>query len=342
MKRALITGITGQDGSYLAEFLEKKGYEIYGFMRRSSTDPYTRIGPMVDRGAIKIIYGNMRDHDTIRRALDDVRPDEVYNLAAQSHVAVSFVCAEETFDINHWGVKRILGEIYQSHPHTRFYQASTSELFGTTKPPQNENSPFAPVSPYSEAKLRAHNLVKEYRDKGIFASAGILFNHESPRRGKHFVTRKLTDALCKVKLGLQEHVTLGNLEARRDWGYAGDYVEAMWMMLQQPIADDYVIGTGESHSVRDFVEAVAAELDMRISWEGYGLQEVGRDQDGKVVVRVSEQFYRPTEVDYLLADSEKARRILGWYPRVTFQGLVKMMVQADMERIRRGSEDLHG
>ena len=332
MKKALITGLTGQDGSYLAEFLAEKGYEVHGLMRRSSTEPLMRIQPLVTDNKLTLHYGDLRDAEAIHRVIERVSPDEIYNLAAQSDVGISFKCPEESFEINYMGVKRVADAARAHNERIRMYQASTSEMFGSTNPPQNENAPFQPVSPYAEAKLKAHeDIVVGYRNKhGMHISSGILFNHESPKRGKHFVTRKITHSLARVKLGLQPHVTLGNLESKRDWGYAGDYVEAMWLMLQQEKPDDYVIATGESHSVRDFVEAAAHALQMDITWEGEGTNEVGKDTRGNVVVRISEQFYRPAEVDYLLGDATKAKEKLHWTAKTTFADLVKMMVISDL------------
>jgi GDPmannose 4,6-dehydratase len=332
-KRALITGITGQDGSYLAELLLEKGYEVYGFMRRTSTDPFARIEHLYETGKLKLIYGNMRDTPTIVRALEESKPDEIYNLAAQSFVWVSFLCPDETWDVNAKGAERLFEEAFKRNPKVRIYQASTSEMFGSTPPPQNESSPFKPVSPYAESKLKAHDLVSEYRKKGFFAVSGILFNHESPRRGKQFVTRKLTHSLVKVKLGLQETVKMGNLDAKRDWGFAGDYVEVMWKMLQAESPEDYVIATGESHTVREFVEAVCEELGMHIHWHGTGIEETGVDQNGKVIIKISEHYFRPHEVDSLEGDAAKAREKLGWTPKVDFRGLVKMMVASDLKLI---------
>jgi GDPmannose 4,6-dehydratase len=336
-KKALITGITGQDGSYLAELLIDKGYEVHGFMRRTSTDPFVRIEDLYTSGKLHLIYGNMRDTPTIERALDEVRPDEIYNLAAQSHVGVSFLCPDETYDINYKGVERLLAAAFKQNPKVRIYQASTSEMFGDTPPPQNEASPFKPVSPYADSKLKAHELVGEYRKKGFFAVSGILFNHESPRRGKHFVTRKLTHSLVKVKLGLQEVVKLGNLNAKRDWGFAGDYVDAMWLMLQHEAPNDYVIATGEAHTVREFATAVCAELGIQVTWQGSGLNEVGVDEKGKTIIEVKEHYFRPHDVDALRGSSEKARRELGWKPTVSFKELVRMMVAADRELVARES-----
>jgi len=340
-KKALITGITGQDGSYLAEFLLDKGYEVFGFMRRTSTDPFIRIEDLYVKGKVKLIYGNMRDLPTIERALSEANPDEIYNLAAQSHVGVSFECPDETFDINHKGVERLLATAFAQNPNVKVYQASTSEMFGTTLPPQSEVSAFAPVSPYGKAKLEAHRLIGEYRAKGMFAVSGILFNHESPRRGKHFVTRKLTHSLVKVKLGLQDIVRIGNLEAKRDWGFAGDYVEAMWLMMQAAEPGDYVIATGEAHTVRELVEAVCEELGLHIHWQGIGLEERGVDEGGTTIVEVSERHFRPLEVNSLRGDSAKALRELGWRPKVSFRELVKMMVESDFRLIAGGTEHQH-
>lgn len=329
--RALITGITGQDGSYLAEFLVGKGYEVYGLMRRVSTDPLMRLEQLCQTRGIKLLYGNMRDLNTIRNAMAEARPDEVYNLAAQSHVGISFKCPEEAFEVNYYGMGRIVNEAIRANPNVKIYQASTSEMFGETPPPQNELSPFKPVSPYGEAKLKAHDdFVVGYRERhSIFICSGILFNHESPRRGKNFVTRKITISLAKIKLGLQEHFELGNLDAKRDWGYAKDYVEAMWLMLQQNNPQDFVIATGESHTVREFVETAAQALDMKLVWDGSGIFEIASDQNDRVVLSVNREFYRPAEVNYLLGDSTKARSILGWKPQTTFSDLVTMMVKAD-------------
>ncbi len=329
MKKALITGITGQDGSYLAEFLLKKGYEVYGLVRRTSNDPFARF----DYPNIKIhkIDGNLRDLGTVRRAMEEVVPDEIYNLAAQSHVGVSFNCAEETEDINYYGVGRVVNEAIRVNPKVKIYQASTSEMFGSSKPPQNEKTEFNPVSPYADAKRRAHDdFVVNIRDKGYFICSGILFNHESPRRGAQFVTRKITISLAKIKLGLQDCLELGNLDAKRDWGFAGDYVEIMWKMLQQKQPKDYVIATGESHTVRDFVNASAEVLGIKIKWSGKGEKEIGKDEDGKVIVKVNPKFYRPAEVNYLCGDPSKAKKDLNWKPKVTFKELVKMMVEHDL------------
>jgi len=334
-KTALITGITGQDGSYLAEFLVNKGYKVYGLVRRTSNDPLTRIENLCLQNKVTILHGNLRDLNTVRNAMEKARPDEVYNLAAQSHVGISFECPEETEEVDYYGVGRIVNEAIRINPKVKIYQASTSEMFGGAKPPQNENTPFNPLSPYAEAKLRAHeDFVKGYRNKGYFVCSGILFNHESPRRGKNFVTRKITYSLAKIKLGLQDCLELGHLDTKRDWGFAGDYVEAMWLMLQQDRPEDFIIGTGQSHSVREFAEIAATELGIKLHWEGEGINEVGKDENGKVIVKVNEKFYRPTDPFYLLADPSKAIKVLGWKPRVDFRALIKMMVTEDLKALK--------
>lgn len=335
MKKALITGITGQDGSYLAELLLQKGYEVHGLVRRTSNDPMIRLKDSSNK--INIIYGNLRDLATIKKALEVARPDEVYNLAAQSDVGVSFHCPEETMEINYYGLGRLVNEAMKINPKIRIYQASTSEMFGKTNPPQNELTSFQPVSPYGESKLKSHeDFVVGYREKHkLFICSGILFNHESPRRGEHFVTRKITISLAKIKLGLQDYFELGNLEAKRDWGFAGDYVEAMWKMLQQERPDDFVISTGISHTVREFVDAAAKALDMKIILEGKGLNEVAKDENGKIILRINEKYYRPTEVNYLLGDSSKAERMLGWKPKTKFEDLVAIMASTDFEKIKK-------
>jgi len=332
-KRVLITGATGQDGSYLAEFLVNKGYKVFGLVRRSSNDPFVRFNgrPNV-KNRVEFIYGNLRDEASLGRALDRARPDEIYNLAAQTDVGVSFTCPEETMEVNYFGLGRLVNEAMKRNPAIRIFQASTSEMFGKTPPPQSERSPFQPVSPYGESKLKAHeDFVVGYRERhGLYIVSGISFNHESPRRGEHFVTRKIAISLSKVKLGLQDSFALGNLDTKRDWGFAGDYVEAMWLMLQRKKPEDFVIATGVSHTVRDFVEAAGRHLGFDIVWRGRGLKEVGIDKkSGREIVRVDRRFYRPHEVYNLRGDSRKARRLLHWKPRVSFEGLVKMMVDAD-------------
>jgi len=335
-KRALITGITGQDGSYLAEFLLKKDYEVYGLIRRVSTEPLLRIERLVLDKKIKLITGNMRDPATIRTAIAESRPDEIYNLGAQSDVGISFHCEDETWDTNYHGTGRLVLAAMEFNPKVKIYQASTSEMFGTTRPPQNEQSPFQPVSPYAKAKTRAHeDYVVGYREKhGLFICSGILFNHESPRRGKHFVTRKITYSLAKIKLGLQKRLELGNLQSWRDWGFAGDYVEAMWLMLQQNAPEDFVIATGESHMVEEFVEQAGQYIEMPIVWSGAGINKVGYNELDEIIVRVNKDFYRPNEVRHLRGDASKAKEILGWKPRITFKNLVDMMARTDLELVR--------
>ncbi|MBY0539785.1 GDP-mannose 4,6-dehydratase [Patescibacteria group bacterium] len=334
VKRALVTGITGQDGSYLAEFLLSKGYEVHGLVRRSSHDVFGRLVNVKNR--IHIHYGDLRDIALLERVILKANPDEVYNLGAQSHVGISFECPEETYEINYKGMGHLVHVAMRHNPKVRIYQASTSEMFGSTNPPQAETSPMNPVSPYGEAKLKAHeDYVVGYRQKhGLFICSGFLFNHESPRRGEHFVTRKTSLSFAKISLGQRETITLGNLDAKRDWGFAGDYVEMMWLMLQQDTPDDYVIGTGESHSVRELVEVVADAVGLNITWEGEGVKEIGRDQNGVVRVMVDEKFYRPREVNYLLADITKAREKLGWVPKTTFHTLVTSMVRSDIELLQ--------
>ena len=335
-KRALITGMTGQDGSYLAPLLLEKGYEVYGMVRRTSNDPFVRFEDSTHK-KVKILYGNLRDIAALERVVEEANPDEIYNLAAQSDVGISFKCPEETEEINYYGVGRLVNAAVRKNPKVRIYQASTSEMFGKTKPPQNEESAFQPVSPYGEAKLKAHeDFVVGYREKhGLYICSGILFNHESPRRGEHFVTRKITISLAKIKLGLQDSFELGNLDAKRDWGFAGDYVRLMWMMLQQDKPDDYVISTGKSHSVRDFVNAAVKALDMKIVWEGKGLDEVAKDENGKVILKINKEYYRPAEVNYLLGDSTKAKEKLGWKPEISFEELVEMMAKSDLARFKK-------
>jgi len=324
MKKALLTGITGQDGSYLAELLLSKGYEVHGIIRRSSTFNTRRIEHLYNKyihdqpGSFFLHYGDLTSIDTIVDLIYNVKPDEVYNLAAQSHVKVSFEMPEYTGNVTGLGTIRILEAIRKSKIPVRFYQASSSEMFGSSPPPQNEQTPFCPQSPYAAAKLYSYWVTKNYREGyNMFACNGILFNHESPRRGETFVTRKITRAIARILKGQQKVLFLGNLDAKRDWGYAPEYVEAMWLMLQQPNPDDYVIGTGVSYSVRDFVEE---------AFDYAGL-------DWKKYVRVDPKYFRPNEVEYLMADSSKARECLGWFPKVSFRDLIRIMVDADLECI---------
>ena len=372
-QRALITGITGQDGSYLAEFLLEKGFEVHGLIRRSSTFNTERIDhifvdPHDPNAKLFLHYGDLNDGGQLSNLIYNVQPEEIYHLGAQSHVRVSFDMPEFTGDITGLGTTRMLEAIRRSGIKTRFYQASSSEMFGDSPPPQNEETPFKPRSPYGAAKVYAFWIVKNYRDGyGLFAVNGILFNHESPRRGETFVTRKITRAIARMKYGLQDKLYLGNLEAKRDWGYAGDFVEAMWLMLQQDEPDDYVIATGESHSVREFVNLAFQHAGIEIEWKGSGLEEKGIIRSlssgqhpltsninlglqppistcgvpslastlnlGDVLVEIDRRYFRPTEVESLLGDASKAREKLGWEPKVRFKELVRMMVDADIKNL---------
>jgi GDPmannose 4,6-dehydratase len=351
--KVLITGITGQDGSYLAEFLLQKDYEVHGLVRRASTFNTERIehiyqDPHDPDAKLFLHYGDLSDSNQLTNLIYNIQPDEIYHLGAQSHVRVSFDMPEYTGDIVGLGTTRILEAMRRSGVKARYYQASSSEMFGSAPPPQNEDTPFQPQSPYAAAKVYAYHMVKNYRDGyGMFACNGILFNHESPRRGETFVTRKITRALARIRYGLQECLYLGNLEARRDWGYAPDFVEAMWLMLQQDKPDDFVAATGQSHSVRNFCELAFREMGIDIEWRGSGINEVGiiaaynntlqlpagncQLATGTTVVAVDPRYFRPTEVDFLLGDPSKARKILGWEPKVKFSELVKIMVQADIQ-----------
>jgi GDPmannose 4,6-dehydratase len=338
MKKALITGITGQDGSYLAELLLDKGYEVHGVVRRSSTFNRGRIDHLrrasLGERHLRLHYGDLGDTESLTTILAEVRPDEIYNLAAQSHVGISFSMPTYTGDVSGLGVVRLLEAVRQLVPEARFYQASSSELFGKVcGVPQNEDTPFHPRSPYAVAKLYAYWAAINFREAhGIFAANGILFNHESPRRGENFVTRKITRAVAEIAAGNRDWVSLGNLEARRDWGFAGDFVDAMWRIVQADDPDDWVTGTGEEHSVREFCELAFSLVGMDLEWSGSGTDEVGRDRaTGAVRVVVNSRYFRPAEVDRLLSDSSKIRRELGWKPRVGFEELVKMMVEADLE-----------
>ncbi|MHC1755234.1 MAG: GDP-mannose 4,6-dehydratase [Methanosarcina sp.] len=339
-KVALLTGVTGQDGAYLAELLLNKGYTVHGMHRRSSLSNTGRIDHLLQDPHQKgskffMHYGDLTDSANVIKLIKDIEPDEIYNLGAQSHVQVSFEIPEYTANSDGIGALRILEaiRILGLEDKSKFYQASTSELFGKVREvPQKETTPFYPRSPYSIAKLYAYWIAINYREAyGMFACNGILFNHESPLRGETFVTRKITIAVSKIKKGLQDKLYLGNLNAKRDWGFAGDYVEAMWLMLQQDKPEDYVVATGETHSVREFTELAFREAGIDIKWEGEGISEIGRDTDsGKVVVEVDPMFYRPTEVDLLIGDPSKAREKLGWKTKVSFEELVKMMVKNDM------------
>lgn len=342
MKKALITGITGQDGSYLAEFLLEKGYEVHGMIRRASTFNTKRIdhlfeNPEIGNKKLFLHYGDLSDSSNINRLLEKIQPDEIYNLGAQSHVKVSFEVPEYTAQTDAVGTLRIFDAIKETGIKTKFYQASTSELFGgiPETAPQNEKTPFYPKSPYGAAKLYAYWITVNYRESyDLYAVNGILFNHESPRRGETFVTRKITRAVASIIAGKQEKLTLGNLDAKRDWGFAGDYVEAMWLMLQQEKPQDYVIATGETHTVREFTELAFKEVGIDIEWRGTRVDEKGYDKKtGRVLVEVNPKYFRPAEVELLWGDPTKAEKELGWKRKVDFKGLVKMMVEADVKEI---------
>ena len=341
IKRALITGITGQDGSYLAEFLLDKGYEVHGLVRRSSVHGTERIDHLLADDLITLHDGDLSDSTSIVRVVSSVQPDEIYNLAAQSHVGVSFDAAEYTGDVDALGVLRTLEAVHMLglDKTCKIYQASTSELYGKVEEvPQNEDTPFHPFSPYAVAKQYGFWMVKEYRDAyGMFACNGILFNHESERRGENFVTRKITKAAARISLGLQDHLELGNLDSLRDWGYAKDYVECMWMILQHDVPDDFVIATGVQHSVREFVEWSFAHVGIELDWEGEGVDEKGYDRaTGKMLVCVNPAFYRPTDVVDLWGDPTKAKTVLGWDPqKTTCEELCRIMVEHDLEQAKR-------
>jgi len=346
MKKALITGVTGQDGSYLAEFLLEKGYEVHGIKRRASSFNTDRIDhiyvdPHARNARFHLHYGDLTDSTNLIRIIQQVQPDEIYNLAAQSHVAVSFEEPEYTANADGLGTLRLLEaiRILGMEKKVRFYQASTSELYGKVMEiPQKETTPFYPRSPYAVAKLYAYWITVNYREAyGIYACNGILFNHESPRRGETFVTRKITRALARIKLGLQDCLYLGNLDAKRDWGHAMDYVEMQWLMLQQDQPEDFVIATGHQYSVREFVNIAAQELDMQVRWQGGGVDEVGIDNKGRTIVRVDPRYFRPTEVETLLGDPTKAQEKLGWRPRTPFAEMVTEMVREDLRIAERDS-----
>ncbi|MBP2650710.1 MAG: GDP-mannose 4,6-dehydratase [Firmicutes bacterium] len=345
MKKALITGITGQDGAYLADYLLNNGYQVHGIMRRTSVPNTDRIDGLYHSAnkleeRFFLHYGDLTDGANLARIVKTVEPDEIYNLAAQSHVKNSFESAEYTANTDALGTMRMLEAVRLSGfaAKTKFYQASTSELFGKAQEiPQRETTPFYPRSPYGVAKIYAYWITVNYREAyGIFACNGILFNHESPLRGESFVTRKITRGIARIKLGLQDVLYLGNLNAKRDWGYAADYVRAMWLMLQQNKPDDYVVGTGETYSVREFVELACQSVDINLEWQGEGLAEQGIDTlTGKTIIKIDHRYFRPTEVDLLVADSNKARNKLGWQPQTTFIELVRMMVQEDIKRTQK-------
>jgi GDPmannose 4,6-dehydratase len=345
MKKALITGITGQDGSYLAELLLHKGYEVHGMIRRSSSFNTARIDHLykdkdVFNKKLFLHYGDLTDSSNLNRLLEKCEPDEIYNLGAQSHVKVSFEIPEYTAEVDAVGTLRFLDAIKETGSQTKFYQASTSELFGKVQEvPQTENTPFYPRSPYGVAKIYGYWIIVNYREAyNIFACNGILFNHESPRRGETFVTRKITRGVARIKYGFQDMITLGNLDAKRDWGYAPEFVEGMWRMLQQKNPGDYVLATGEAHSVREFIELSFKCIDIEIEWNGTGVDEVGRDSNaGKVVVAINPKYYRPTEVDLLLGNPQKAKNELGWEAKTKISGLIKIMMDHDLKVVGKFS-----
>jgi GDPmannose 4,6-dehydratase len=339
-KTALITGITGQDGSYLAELLLDKGYEVHGIIRRASTFNTGRIDHLLrDRhekdAKLFLHYGDLSDSSNISRLIETVKPDEIYHLGAQSHVRVSFDMPEYTGDVTALGTLRLLDAIRDAGVKTKFYQASSSEMFGLVQEvPQKETTPFYPRSPYGVAKVYGYWITKNYRESyDLFACNGILFNHESPRRGETFVTRKVTRGLSRIKLGLQDTLYMGNLDSKRDWGYAKDYVEGMWLMLQQDTPDDYVLATNETHTVREFIEVASRQLGMNIEWKGEGVDEYGVDLNtGKTIIKIDPTYFRPAEVDLLIGDYTKAKTKMGWEPKVKFRALVELMVEADLEQ----------
>lgn len=336
MKKALITGVTGQDGSYLAELLLEKGYEVYGIMRRKSVADYGNVEHIKDK--LHFIYADMTDVISLINAMKISQADEVYNLAAQSFVATSWEQPIATADIDAIGVTNMLEAIRVVNPDARFYQASTSEMFGLVQEmPQKETTPFYPRSPYGVAKLYGHWITKNYRESyNLYSCSGILFNHESERRGKEFVTRKITDAVARIKLGVQDYLELGNMDSKRDWGHSKDYVRAMWLMLQQDTPDDYVIATNETRTVREFVETAFSHVGITIGWQGLGVDEVGIDKStGKTIVKINPKFFRPAEVDVLLGNPEKAEKSLGWEREIPFSELVKRMIDNDMALVEK-------
>jgi GDPmannose 4,6-dehydratase len=336
MKKALVTGIRGQDGAYLSKLLLEKGYDVYGVDRRSGDSGFWRLKEIGIQRDVKIRYMDLLELTNIMREIEKIKPDEVYNLAAQSFVQVSFEQPILTADIDAIGVLRLLEALRIIKPDAKFYQASSSEMFGKVQAiPQNEKTPFYPRSPYGVSKLFGHWITVNYRESyNMFACSGVLFNHESPLRGLEFVTRKLTFGIARIKHGLQDKIAVGNLDSKRDWGYAPEYVEAMWLMLQQPAPDDYVVATGETHTVREFIGTAFRYSGMDIIWEGSGVDEKGIDRkSGKAVVEVSPEFFRPAEVDILMGDPSKAKEKLGWQPRTRFEALARIMVEADIKRL---------
>ncbi len=348
MKTALVTGVTGQDGSYLSEFLIKKGYQVHGILRRSSTKNTQRIEHLYSdedhhEKNFFLHYGDLCDGLSLLRIIKEVKPDEIYNLAAQSHVKVSFETPEFTALTDAVGTLRLLEaiRILDFSSKVKFYQASTSELYGNAEEiPQSEKTPFHPRSPYGVAKLYSYWIVKNYREAyDLFACNGILFNHESPRRGETFVTKKITKGLCEIKSGKLDCLYLGNLDAKRDWGFAGDYVEAMWLMLQQSQPEDFVIATGETHSVREFVEECCKILNIELVWKGKGISEVGiNTKNNQEIIKINPSYFRPSEVDYLVGDANKARELLGWEPKINFTELVRMMIQSDLKYLSASND----
>lgn len=342
-KKALITGITGQDGSYLAELLLEKDYIVHGMLRRSSSFNTGRIdhlfnNPKIMNQSLFLHYGDLTDSSNLNRLLEKIQPDEIYNLGAQSHVQVSFEIPEYTAEVDAMGTLRFLDAIKEIGIKTKFYQASTSELYGKVREiPQTEQTPFYPRSPYGVAKLYGYWIMINYREAyNLFASNGILFNHESPRRGGTFVTRKITQAAARIKFGIQDRVTLGNLNAKRDWGYAPEYVEGMWEMMQLDKADDFVLATGETHTIREFADIAFKELDMDLEWQGEGVNERGIEiKTGKTLVSVNPRYFRPTEVDLLVGDATKAQKTFGWKPKVKFEELAKIMAKGDWEKVQK-------
>ncbi len=341
MKKAFITGITGQDGSYLSELLLQKGYMVWGLVRRTSVFNRERIEHLYlnkENPNFKMIYGDLSDSSNLSGIIYDLEPDEVYNLAAQSHVGISFDTPEYTTDVDATGTVRLLEAIRKSKKRIRFYQASSSELYGKIQAPvQNEQTPFYPRSPYACAKAYAYYITRNYREAyGLFACNGILFNHESPRRGENFVTRKITLSIARIIKGLQPHLVVGNLNAKRDWGYAPDYVYGMWLMLQQDEPDDYVLATGENHTVREFIEKAFLHVGIEIGWEGEGIHETGKNKkNGEILVKVSPNYFRPSEVDVLKGDPSKAKKNLDWQPRCSFDELIRIMMEADLEFVEK-------
>ena len=342
MKKALITGVNGQDGSYLAELLLGKGYEVHGIVRRTSSFSRKHIDPLHGAnteapGELELHYGDMGDEKNLRKLVEKVRPDEVYNLASQSHVGISFEMPEYSTNVNALGTLRLLEAIHDYAPEARFFQASSSELFGeAVESPQTEQTPFRPNSPYAVAKLYAYWMAVNYRQTyDLHACNGILFNHESPRRGENFVTRKITQTVARISQGLETCLSIGNMDAKRDWGYAPDYVRAMWLMLQQEQADDWVVATGELHSVRELIEKAFAHIGVQLEWAGEKANECGIDiATGKTVVAVNPKYYRPIDIDSVLGDASKARKELGWEPEVKFDQLVEIMMEADLAAAR--------